>query len=145
LEVNLKEDESTPFGINVVDGVVHRRSPWSVDATVERLAEAIAQAGAKVFVVVDHSGEAQEAGLSLRDTKLVIFGSPIGGTPVMQAAPLAALDLPLKVLVWADDQGSVWMTYLSAQWLAGRHGLSADLARPLSAADALTGRVLASN
>ena len=83
------------------------------------------------------------AGLTLRDTKVVVFGNPLAGTPVMQASPLAALDLPLKVLVWADDQGSVWMSYLEGQWLADRHGIAVDLARPLSAVDTITGRVAA--
>jgi uncharacterized protein (DUF302 family) len=84
--------------------------------TVEQLMTAIDGAGARLFVVIDHSGEAQRAGLSLRETKLLIFGSPAAGTPVMQVAPLAALDLPLRVLVWADDAGAVWMSYLSSDW-----------------------------
>jgi uncharacterized protein (DUF302 family) len=113
----------------------------SVAVTVERLTEAVKAAGAKVFVVVDHSGEAGTAGLSLRDTKLVVFGNPVAGTPVMEASPLAALDLPLKILVWADDAGTVWMSYLSAEWLAGRHGVPAELSRALSAPEALTSRV----
>jgi uncharacterized protein (DUF302 family) len=77
----------------------------------------------------------------LRDTKLLIFGNPLGGTPVMQAAPLAALDLPLKVLVWVDDSEAVWMSYLSGEWLAERHGVPADLAKPLSAVEGLTRQV----
>jgi len=112
-----------------------------VAETVERLTHAIHNAGAKLFVIVDHSGEAQAAGLSLRDTKLLIFGNPAAGTPVMQVAPLAALDLPLKVLVWADEDAEVWMSYLSSEWLATRHDIPADLARPLSAVDILTGHI----
>jgi uncharacterized protein (DUF302 family) len=111
-----------------------------VTGTVERLTEAVEGAGAKVFVVVDHSGEAERAGLSLRDTKLVVLGNPVAGTPVMDTSPLAALDLPLKVLVWADDAGAVWMSYLSAEWLAGRYGIPAELAKALSAPEALTSR-----
>ena len=87
------------------DHVVTKPSPWSVDDSVSRLSAIVAERGMKLFAVIDHSGEAKAAGLQLRDTKVVIFGSPQAGTPVMQAAPLAALDLPLKVLVWAD--GSV--------------------------------------
>jgi uncharacterized protein (DUF302 family) len=83
--------------------VVHKRSPLSVAETVARLATAIRAAGAKLFLVVDHSGEAQRVGMVLRDTKLLVFGNPVGGTPAMVASPLVALDLPLKVLVW-------WMT-----------------------------------
>jgi uncharacterized protein (DUF302 family) len=137
--------EDAPIGVPNISGVVHRRSPLSVAATVDRLTDAIDGAGAKLFVVIDHSGEAERVGLSLRDTKLLIFGNPVGGTPVMQTAPLAALDLPLKLLVWADDAGSVWMTYLSAEWLADRHGFGRDLAKPLAAVDALSARVAASS
>jgi len=135
------EETEPPLGARKTIGIVHRRSPVPVATTVERLIEAIHAAGAKLFVVIDHSGEAQAAGLSLRDTKVVVFGSPVAGTAVMEASPLAALDLPLKVLVWEDDSQTVWMSYLSAQWLAERHGIPADLAKPLSAVDALTGRV----
>ena len=124
---------AVPFGSRNTDGIVHRRSPFSVAVTVERLTEVVGAAGAKLFAVIDHSGEARR----------VVFGNPSAGTPVMQASPLAALDLPLKVLVWADDQGSVWMSYLEGQWLAERHGIAADLARPLSAVDTVTGRVAA--
>lgn len=132
---------STPLGTSPTDGVVHRASPFTVADTVERLTKAIEGAGAKVFVVVDQDGEAEGVGLSLRETKLMIFGNPAGGTPVMQTAPLAALDLPLKILVWCDDGGAVWMTYVSADWLVRRYGLTAELGQRLSAADALTSRV----
>jgi uncharacterized protein (DUF302 family) len=77
----------------------------------------------------------------LRDTKLLVFGNPAGGTPAMVASPLAALDLPLKVLVWMDDDGAVWMSYLDAAWLAARHGLATELAAPLSAVDRLTNQI----
>jgi uncharacterized protein (DUF302 family) len=93
--------------------------------------------GIKLFAVVDHSGEAKRAGLDLRDTKLVIFGSPKGGTPVMVAAPLAALDLPLKVLVWADgDQTKV--SYTAPSRLAARYQLSDELASALAVINPLT-------
>jgi uncharacterized protein (DUF302 family) len=133
--------EPPPSSLDPIAGVIHRRSPYSVAETVERLSEAIQTAGAKLFVLVDHSGEATRAGLSLRETKLLIFGSPTAGTPVMEAAPLSALDLPLKILVWADDAGLVWMTSLAGSWLADRYDIPADLARPLSAAEALTARL----
>ena len=84
--------------------ITTKQSPWSVAETIERLESTIAAKGLKLFAVIDHSGEAEAHGLELRDTKVVIFGSPEAGTPVMQAHPLAALDLPLKVLVW-DDEG----------------------------------------
>ena len=84
-----------------------KESPWSVEETVSRLQGVLESKGIKLFAVIDHSGEAEAVGLELRNTKLVIFGNPLAGTPVMAAAPLAALDLPLKVLVWADgDYGA---------------------------------------
>jgi uncharacterized protein (DUF302 family) len=134
---------AAPAGARPVAGIVHTASPHAVGETVDLLSEQIASAGAKLFAVIDHSGEAARSGLSLRDTKLLIFGNPVGGTPAMVAAPLAAIDLPLKVLVWQDDNGAVWMSHLDPQWLADRHGLTADLARPLAAAGALAGRVAA--
>jgi uncharacterized protein (DUF302 family) len=124
-----------------IDGIRTIRSPHPVADTVDLLTEAIAGAGAKVFAVVDHSGEAAAAGLALRDTKLIVFGSPVVGTPVMQVAPLAALDLPLKILVWADDGGGVWMGHLDAGWLATRYGLTPDQAAPLGAAAKLVDRI----
>ena len=130
-----------PVGARPTSGVVHKRSSLLVAETVERLATAVRGAGATLFFVVDHSGEAQRVGMTLRDTKLLVFGNPLGGTPAMAASPLAALDLPLKVLVWMDDDGAVWMSYLDAAWLAARHGLATELAAPLSAVDGLTAQV----
>jgi uncharacterized protein (DUF302 family) len=132
-----------PVGISPADGIMHTASPYPVAETVSRLTEAIGGAGAKLFTVVDHSGEAHSAGLSLRDTKLLIFGSPVAGTPVMVASPLSALDLPIKILVWQDDAGAVWMSYLDSAWLAARHGLTAEQAGPLSAPARLAAKVAA--
>jgi uncharacterized protein (DUF302 family) len=123
------------------DQVVTKLSPRSVGDTVARLSELLEAKGLKLFAVIDHSGEAEDNGLQLRDTKLVIFGNPQAGTPVMVAAPLAALDLPLKVLVWADgDQTKV--SYTAPAELADRHGLSDELAAPLAAVDPLTDAVV---
>ena len=103
--------------------VVTKPSPRSVDDTVQRLSELAVSKGMKVFAVIDHSGEAHSKGLELRDTKVVLFGSPEAGTPVMAAAPLAALDLPLKVLVWADgDQTNISYTAPATLVVAGRIG-----------------------
>jgi uncharacterized protein (DUF302 family) len=132
---------AVPAGITPADGIMHTRSPLSVEETVARLIEAIETAGAKLFTVVDHSGEAQSVGLELRDTKLIIFGSPVAGTPVMVASPLAAIDLPVKILVWQDDAGAVWMSHLDPAWLAGRHGLSTGQAAPLHAPARLIAKV----
>jgi uncharacterized protein (DUF302 family) len=134
---------SEPQAPNSVDGIVSKHSPFGVAETVSRLTDAIEAAGAKVFAVIDQSGEAEQVGLSLRDTKLVIFGSPAGGTPVMVAAPLAAMDLPLKVLVFADDADRVWMSYLDRSWLATRYQLSSQLSAPLAAPAVLVAKVAA--
>jgi uncharacterized protein (DUF302 family) len=124
-----------------VDSTVTKPSSWSVEETVARLLAVVAAKGMKVFAVVDHSGEAQSAGLELRDTKLVIFGSPRAGTPVMAAAPLASLDLPLKILVWADGKQTK-ISYTAPAALAARYGLSDELAAPLAGIDALTDAVI---
>jgi uncharacterized protein (DUF302 family) len=122
--------------------VTTKLSPRAVTATVERLTGLLAAKGMKVFAVIDQSTEASEAGLKLRKTVLVIFGNPAAGTPVMDAAPLAALDLPLKVLVWADgDQTKV--SYYSPAALAARYELEAGLAARLAGIDPLTDALVA--
>jgi uncharacterized protein (DUF302 family) len=114
-----------------------KTSPHSVADTIVHLESLAEGKGMKVFAVIDHSGEAKKVGLELRETKVVIFGSPQAGTPVMAAAPLAALDLPLKVLIWADD-GQTKLTYTAPSTLAARYGLSEDLAARLAGIDGLT-------
>src|SRR5271154_3027542 len=101
-------------------------SSRSVAETVERLESLARERGLKVFAVIDHSGEAHEHGLQLRETKVVLFGSPFAGTPVMDASPLAAIDLPLKILVW-DDEGQTKVSYVKPSALAARFGLSEEL------------------
>ncbi len=123
--------------------VVTKRSPWPVGETVDRLRAAIDAQGLKLFTIIDHSGEAAAAGLELRDTKVVVFGSPAAGTPVMQAAPLAALDLPLKVLVW-DDAGQTKLSFTSPAALAARYDLGDELAQRLAGIDVVTDAALAS-
>ncbi len=122
--------------------LVTKTSPRSVTETVSRLTDLLAAKGLKLFAVIDHSGEARAAGLELRDTQVVIFGSPGAGTPVMEAAPLAALDLPLKVLVWSDGDHTA-VTYTSTSALAARYGLSDDLAARLAGIEALTDAAVA--
>jgi uncharacterized protein (DUF302 family) len=121
--------------------IVTKPSPWSVTDTVARLSAIVAAKGLKLFAVVDHSGEAEAVGLKLRDTKLVIFGSPQAGTPVMQASPLAALDLPLKVLVWLDDH-QTRLSYTAPRALAARYDLSDELGNRLAGIDAITDAVI---
>ena len=118
-------------------GVVTKLSQRSVADTVSRLAVMIADKGMTLFAVIDQGAAASRAGLELRDTVLVVFGNPAAGTMVMQAAPPAALDLPLKVLVW-DDGGQTKVTYLDPAALAARYGLSATLAANLAGVSALT-------
>jgi uncharacterized protein (DUF302 family) len=122
--------------------IISKLSPDSVPAAVAKLTELVEARGMKVFVIVDHSGEANQNGLQLRDTKLVVFGSPTGGTPVMQASPLAALDLPLKVLVW-DDQGQTTISYTDPDVLAARHHLTNELASRLAGIGPLTDALIA--
>jgi uncharacterized protein (DUF302 family) len=124
------------------DQLVTKLSAGSVDETVARMSELLADKGIKLFAVIDHSGEAKANGLELRDTKVVIFGSPKAGTPVMEAVPLVALDLPLKVLVWSDD-GQTKLTYTSPAALADRYGLDDELAARLAAIEGLTRAVVA--
>jgi uncharacterized protein (DUF302 family) len=122
-------------------GVVTKLSLRPVAGTVARLTDVISAKGLKLFAVIDQAAEARQVGLELRETTLVIFGSPAAGTPVMAASPLAALDLPLKVLVW-DDAGQTKVSYNSPDWLAARHHLREDLAANLAGIDALTDAVI---
>jgi uncharacterized protein (DUF302 family) len=119
------------------DWIVTKSSPRSVPETVQRMSELIAAKGLKLFAVIDHSGEAAAHELELRDTQVVVFGSPVAGTPVMQAAPLAALDLPLKILVW-DDDGQTRVSYAAPAELAVRYALTDELSARLGGIDGLT-------
>jgi uncharacterized protein (DUF302 family) len=118
-------------------GIVTKLSLRPVAETVERLTHLSGAKGLKLFAVIDQAAEARQVGLELRETTLVIFGSPAAGTPVMAASPLSALDLPLKVLVW-DDAGQTKVSYNAPDWLAARHHLREDLAANLAGIDALT-------
>lgn len=122
--------------------VTTKVSPRSVSATVSRLTGILSAKGIKVFAVIDQSEAAREAGMRLRETTLVIFGNPAAGTPVMDAAPLAALDLPLKVLIWADGNRTK-VTYYSPTAVAARFGLSTELAANLAGIDPLTDALIA--
>ena len=104
-------------------GIIDVPSNHSVDETVERLKAILEAKAVTLFALIDHSGEAEKAGMKMRPTKLLIFGSPRAGTPVMLAAPCIAIDLPLKLLVWEDGEGKVWLSYNSAGYLRERHGV----------------------
>src|SRR5271165_207751 len=109
------------------NGLIHLASVHSVDQTLQRLEDLLKQKGVALFARVDHSGEAAKVGLEIRPTKLLIFGSPKAGTPLMQAAPTVAIDLPLKALFWQDAEGKVWLTYNDPAYLQQRHGIPAEL------------------
>jgi uncharacterized protein (DUF302 family) len=108
-------------------GIIDKASNHSVDQTVEELKKILQSKGVTLFALVDHSGEAEKVGMRMRPTKLLIFGSPKAGTPLMLAAPSIAIDLPLKILVWEDAQGKVWVSYNSSDYLKERHGLPQEL------------------
>ena len=108
-----------------------------MDETVTRLEDILRSRGVKVFVVVDHSADAERAGLHMPPTKLVIFGDPKAGTPVMLAAPSAAIDLPLKILVRQDAGGKVWVSYNSPAYLQQRHGFPQELVQNIAAVEVL--------
>ena len=117
--------------------VVTKTSPHSVGETVIRLTDLVEAKGMKVFAVIDQAAEARQVGLSLRETVLVVFGSPVAGTPVMDAVPLAALALPLKVLVWADV-ATTKVSYTAPAALTARYGIPSSLGGNLAGIDALT-------
>lgn len=109
-------------------GVVSVASPHSVAETLQRLGDAIRAKGLTLFARVDHSDEAAKVGLQMQPAHVLIFGAPIGGTPLMIASPLLALELPLKALVWQSADGQVWVSYTDPAYLASRYGVPATLA-----------------
>ncbi len=123
-------------------GLVQIPSRYSVDESVKRLQGALSEKGLQIFAMVDHSGEAEKAGLTMRPTKLLIFGNPKGGTPLMVAAPSLAIDLPLKALVAEDASGKVSVTYNSPEYLQQRHGVPAELIKNLAGAGAVIAKAV---
>jgi len=124
------------------NGLIHTASRHSVPETLQRVRSTLESKGLTIFAVVDHSGEAAKVGMQMKPTQLLIFGSPKGGTPVMQAAPTVAIDLPLKALVWEDAPGKVWVTQNSAEYLQQRHNFPADLVQNLAGASALIAKAV---
>jgi uncharacterized protein (DUF302 family) len=118
-------------------GIISQPSKHSVDDTVLKLERILQDKGVKLFAVIDHSGEAEKAGLRLRPTKLLIFGNPKAGTPLMVASPTAAIDLPLKILVWEGGDGQTTISYNSPQYLQNRHGLPKELVPNIAVVEAL--------
>jgi uncharacterized protein (DUF302 family) len=128
-EINMTLDRDT--------GIIDKASSHSVDETVERLKGILAAKGVTLFALIDHSGEAEKVGMKMPPTTLLIFGSPRAGTPLMLAAPSVAIDLPLKILVWEDSGGKVWISYNSATYLQERHGLPQELLQNIAVVETL--------
>ena len=114
------------------NGMIHLSSPYSVPETLARLESILRSRGITVFARIDHSGEAEKVSMKMHPTQLIIFGSPKGGTPVMLASPTAAIDLPLKALVWEDAGGKVWLSYNSADYLKQRHNIPDELVKNIA-------------
>ncbi len=119
------------------NGLIHLPSQHPIDDTVQRLQTFLSEKNIRLFAIIDHSGEAEKVGLQMRPTRLLIFGNPKGGTPLMKASPTVAIDLPLKALVWEDGDGKVWLTYNDPAYLQRRHGFPEELVANLSAVNGL--------
>jgi uncharacterized protein (DUF302 family) len=124
------------------NGLTQVASPYSVDETVQRLETILAERGLQLFALIDHSGEAAKVGMKMRPTKLLIFGSPKGGTPVMVAAPSIAIDLPLKALVAEDENGKAAVFYNSPEYLQQRHGVPEALVKNIAGVGALVAKAV---
>jgi len=133
--MQVREEDRLP--VKKEEGIVTIPSRHTVDATVDKLKTILKSKGVALFALIDHSGEAEKVGLKMPPTKLLVFGAPKGGTPLMLAAPSAAIDLPLKILIAEDAQGKVWISYNSLEYLKERHGLPADLLANIAVVEAL--------
>ena len=118
-------------------GIIEKPSNHSVEETVARLKNILQSKGVTLFAAIDHSGEAERAGLKMPDTKLLIFGNPKAGTPLMLAAPSMAIDLPLKILIWEDANAKVWVSYNSPAYLQERHHFPLDLLQNIAVVETL--------
>jgi uncharacterized protein (DUF302 family) len=136
-QADLEKVQEKSMTSNPENGMVTIPSHQSVDRTVKKLEEILQTKGVKLFVLVDHSGEAEKAGLQMRPAKLLVFGNPKAGTPLMIASPTIAIDLPLKVLVWEDADGKVWISYNAPTYLQARHRLPQELVKNIAVVEAL--------
>ena len=123
--------------MNPDNGIMSKSTTRTVDETVEKIKTLLQSKGIKLFAVIDHSGEAEAIGIKMPPTKLLIFGNPKGGTPLMLASPTVAIDLPLKLLVWQDARGDRWISYNSPQYLKDRHSLPDDLLKNIAVIEPL--------
>ncbi len=128
------------MGQAINNGIIDKLSHHSVGETVEKLKGILQSEEVALFAMVDHSSEAEKVGMKMRPTKLLIFGSPKAGTPLMQAAPSVAIDLPLKILVWEDGQGRVWVSYNSPAYLQERHGIPPELMQNIAVIETLAAK-----
>jgi uncharacterized protein (DUF302 family)/uncharacterized membrane protein YidH (DUF202 family) len=135
-----ENSEETTMAAATNKGIIDKPSNHSVEQTVEKLKNILQSKGVTLFALVDHSGEAARVGMKMRPTKLLIFGSPQAGTPLMLAAPSIAIDLPLKILVWEDGQGKVWVSYDSPEYLKQRHGLPQELLQNIAVIETLAAK-----
>jgi uncharacterized protein (DUF302 family) len=124
------------------NGLAHVASRYTVDETVQRFQSLLAERGIKVFALIDHSGEAEKIGMKMPPTKLIVFGNPKGGTPLMIAAPTLAIDLPLKALIWEDAQGKVSITYNTPEYLQARHSVPEELVKNIAVVGALAAKAV---
>jgi len=125
------------MNVGRIKGIVDVPSKHSVDDTVGKLKTILQAKGVTLFALIDHSGEAEKVGMKMLPTRLLIFGNPKSGTPIMLAAPSSAIDLPLKILVWEDDRGKVWISYSSPEYLQQRHGLPQELMQNIAVVETL--------
>jgi uncharacterized protein (DUF302 family)/uncharacterized membrane protein YidH (DUF202 family) len=132
--------EDKTMAVSTKMGIIDKPSDHSVERTVEKLKSILQSKGVTLFALIDHSGEAEKVGMKMRPTKLLIFGSPKAGTPLMLAAPSIAIDLPLKILVWEDSQGKAWVSYNNPDYLRERHGLPQDLLQNIAVVETLAAK-----
>jgi uncharacterized protein (DUF302 family) len=129
--------------MNSADGIVTKSASCTVEEAVNKIKSLLVIRGITLFAVIDHSGEAEAAGMKMPETKLLIFGNPKGGTPLMLASPSVAIDLPLKLLVAEETAGRCSISYNSPQYLQQRHGLPRDLIQNIAVVEALAAEVAA--
>jgi uncharacterized protein (DUF302 family) len=128
------------MAVTTENGIISIPSNHSVDQAVEKLRGILQAKQVTLFALVDHSGEAEKVGMKMRPKKLLIFGSPIAGTPLMLAAPTSAIDLPLKILIWEDANAKVWVSYDAAAYLKGRHGIPEELLQNIAVVETLAAK-----
>jgi len=122
------------------NGMINKPTNHSVDETVGKLKSILQAKGITLFALIDHSGEAEKVGMKMKPTKLMIFGNPKAGTPLMLAAPSSAIDLPLKILVWEDAEGKTWISYNSPAYLQDRHGIPNELVQNVAVVEGLAAK-----